>query len=201
MRTLRPPEFRVALLATVLAAAIGPVAAQQPDSAVRPLAPKFGSGLAWVEPLPLSPRELAKLLSGVSELDLRDSAIVALTQHFLEARQAASAAAEADAPDSWVTSIGGQQVGLDQRWIYLGPIKLPSTLLALLPLNLQANPTEYAAFRKREAMREDILTAGWRSANLAELKEAVRRLRQEREAEREFEKNRRTAPPVEGTPP
>lgn len=189
------------LLAAALFAAASPVAAQKPDTASRKPVPSFGSGLVWVEPLPLSPRELAKLLSGVSDLDLRDSAIVALTQHFLEAREAANAAAAGSAPESWVTSIGGQQVGLDQQWIYLGPIKLPAALLGLLPLNYQVNPTEYAAFRKREAMREDILTAGWRSANLAELKQAIDRMRQEREDAREFEKNRRTAPPAEGTPP
>ena len=27
-------------------------------------------------------------------------------------------------------------MGLDERWIYLGPIKLPSALLALLPINV-----------------------------------------------------------------
>ncbi|HRP08628.1 MAG TPA: hypothetical protein PLL69_09080, partial [Gemmatimonadales bacterium] len=119
---------------------------------------------------------------------------------FLKARAEASADAEAGKLPSWVTELGGQQVGLDQQWIYLGPVKLPAALLATLPLNVQVNPTEYAAFRKRQAMREDILTAGWRSANLAELRQAVKRLRQEREAEQEFGKNRRTAPPAEDVP-
>jgi len=199
MRLLLRADRALALVAALSLAATS-VAAQQPDTAATTLTPRFGSGMAWVEPLPMTPRELAKLLSGIPDHEIRDSAIAALTQHFLKARAEASADAEAGKLPSWVTELGGQQVGLDQQWIYLGPVKLPAALLATLPLNVQVNPTEYAAFRKRQAMREDILTAGWRSANLAELRQAVKRLRQEREAEQEFEKNRRTAPPAEDVP-
>lgn len=178
-----------------------PCFAQQPDSAGRVPKPQFASGVIWVEPLPMSPRQLASLLTGTPEQELADSAVAALTQHFLQALAAerARAAAENSRPD-WTTTIAGQPVGLDERWIYLGPIKLPSALLALLPLDVMANPTEMAIARRRNAMREDILTAGWRSANLAEFQDVVRRLRAEREAERQFEINRRTPPEDPGAP-
>lgn len=198
MRSPRADARGVGALLLLLLAAT-PVAAQQTDS-VRPrIKPSFGSGMVWVEPLPMTPRELAALLTGRSERQLDDSTVVAIVQHFRDAVAQAEARLDASGkrPD-WTTTIGDQPVGLDERWIYLGPIKLPSALLALLPINVMANPTEVAAARKRNSMREDIMTAGWRAANLADLKKAVRRLRDEREADAEFERNRRTPPPTEG---
>lgn len=197
-----PPRLPWSLAAVVLLLAASPVAAQRPDSTRARLKPHFGSGLVWVEPLPMTPRELAALISGKSERQLSDSTVVAITQHFLEAVAAAEAQRLASGKPDWTTTIGDQPVGLDERWIYLGPIKLPSALLALLPINTMANPTEVAAARKRNSMREDILTAGWRAANLADMRKAVRQLREEKERDREFERNRRTPPPADGaTPP
>lgn len=178
-----------------------PLGAQTPDTAPRVLTPRFGSGLVWVEPLPMTPRELASLLSGQSQEQISDSAVVALTQQFLDAIAAARAVdSMAQYRPDWTTTLGGQPVGLDDRWIYLGPIRLPTMLLALLPLNVMPNPTEAAMARKRDAMREDIATAGRRSANLAEFSRVIKQLREQREAEREFERNRRI-PPEDTEPP
>ena len=197
-RRLARAEARGAWLLLLLLAAT-PVAAQQSDSTRARIKPSFGSGMVWVEPLPMTPRELAALLTGRSERQLDDSTVVAIVQHFREAvAQAEARFEESGKRPDWTTTIGDQPVGLDERWIYLGPIKLPSALLALLPINVMANPTEVAAARKRNSMREDIMTAGWRAANLADLKKAVRRLREEREADQEFERNRRTPPPTDG---
>lgn len=197
----RPPESFACRLALVVLLGAAPLGAQVSDTLPAPVRPSFGSGLVWVDPLPMTPRELASLLSGKPEEEITDSLAAALTQHFL------AAVAEAQALDSmagyrpdWTTSIAGQPVGLDDRWIYLGPIRLPTMLLALLPIDVMPNPTEAAMARKRAAMREDILTAGRRSANLAEFAKAVKALRAQREAEREFERNRRT-PPEETEPP
>lgn len=174
-------------------------AAQQPSDTTRRITPRYGTGLIWVEPLPLTPREIAALLSGRSESQLLDSAITALTQRYIDA-MAEELRDQPPALPSWVTTVDGQEVGIDSRFIHLGPLKVPTFLLALLPINVQPNPTQAAMARKLGAMREDLLTAGRRSANLAEFKEAVQRLRAEREAEAEFERNRRT-PPDSGTPP
>lgn len=187
-------------LLLLLGVAGAPLTAQS-DSVRQLLRPQFGSGLVWVEPMPMTPRELAALLTGRPADQIADSAIAALTQRFLEAMEMARAQDSAlnHQPD-WTTSIAGQTVGIDERWIHLGPIKLPSMLLALLPINVMPNPTEAALARKRSMMREDILTAGVRSANLAEFSRAVKALREQREADREFERNRRT-PPVETEQP
>jgi hypothetical protein len=201
-RSLRgDPSYRATVVAALLVIA-APVAGQQPDSVRGRIKPSFGSGMVWVQPLPMTPRELAALLTGKSERQLSDSTVFAITQHFIEAVAAAEAERQASGKPDWTTTIGGQPVGLDERWIYLGPIKLPSALLALLPINTMVNPTELAAARKRNSMREDILTAGRRAANLNDLKKAVRALREEKERDREFERNRRIPPPDDGaTPP
>jgi hypothetical protein len=197
-----PAEGRLlAGFATLLVVVAAPLAAQDSLPGRTRIKPNFGSGVVWVEPMPMTPRELAALLTGKSERQLSDSTVVAITQHFLEAVAAAEAQRTASGRPDWTTTFGGQPVGLDERWIYLGPIKLPTALLALLPINVMANPTEVAAARKRNAMREDILTAGWRVANLSEMKKSVRVLRESKERDREFERNRRTPPPPEGSTP
>lgn len=190
-------RWRASAVAALLVIA-APLAGQQPDSGRGRIKPSFGSGTVWVQPLPMTPRELAALLTGKSERQLSDSTVFAITQHFREAVAAAEAQRQASGKPDWTTTFGGQPVGLDERWIYLGPIKLPSALLALLPINTMANPTEVAAARKRNSMREDILTAGWRAGNLSDMKKAVRALREEKERDREFERNRRTPPPADG---
>jgi hypothetical protein len=173
----------------------GAVSAQGGEGPVRRIAPRFGGGVVWVEPLPFTPRELAAMLSGRSPSQIQDSAVVALTQHFLEAMAEQALREQANRPADWTTTIGGQTVGLDQQWLYLGPLKVPTILLALLPIDFGGNPTEIDRARRMAAMRDDLLIAGRRSANLAEFREAVRQLRDEREAAREFERNRRAAPP------
>lgn len=185
-----------ALAWAALMLVVAPVTAWGQDSVAtrRRVAPRFGSGIVWVEPLPFTPREIAAMLSGRSPSELHDSAVVALTQQFLDAMAMQAERDRANLPPNWTTSIGGQTVGLDQQWIYLGPLKVPTILLALLPIDYGGNPTEIDRARRLAAMRDDLLIAGRRSANLAEFQEAVRALRAEREQQREFERNRRTPP-------
>lgn len=97
-------------------------------------------------------------------------------------------------PPSWTTQLGGKTVGVDSKWIYLGPIRVPTFLLALIPLNVQANPTQADMNRRLNAMREDLYIAARRSANYADFKAAVGRLRDETQRRRDFDKAQRTAP-------
>lgn len=182
----------VVVLMAVLMGVPAAATAQAGSDTVR-ITPRYGTGLIWVEPLPLTPREIAALLSGKSESQLLDSAITALTQRYIDA-MADELRDQPPALPSWVTTVGDQEVGIDSRFIHLGPLKVPTFLLALLPINVQPNPTQAAMVRKLNTMREDLLTAGRRSANLAEFKEAVRALREQKESEVEFERNRRTPP-------
>lgn len=181
----------LAALLAMLAAA--PLDAQQQADSVRRAVPAFGAGLIWIAPLPLSPQEIARLLAGRTQEALTDSAIASLTQKYIDAMAEEMRNAPPAIP-SWTTKIGGQEVGVDSRWIHLGPLKIPTFLLAMLPINVQANPTEAAMARKLDMMRRDLLTAGRRAANLEEFKRAVKALREQKEAERDFERNRRTPP-------
>lgn len=82
----------------------------------------------------------------------------------------------------WTTEIAGQTWGLDGKWIYLGPIKLPATVLALLPL-----PSGNYDLAQRniqlQRMREDLMDAAGRAANAVEFKRYVKELRERKEKE------------------
>jgi hypothetical protein len=45
-------------------------------------------------------------------------------------------------PGDWTTNINGQKWGVDQKFIHLGPVEIPTAVLAILPLNVTANPID-----------------------------------------------------------
>jgi hypothetical protein len=45
-------------------------------------------------------------------------------------------------PGDWTTNIGGNKWGIDQKFIHLGPVSIPTAVLAVLPLNVTANPID-----------------------------------------------------------
>lgn len=197
------PRARGALLAACAAwvAASGLAAQDLPRDSVGParrLVPAFASGLPWVMPLPVTPRELAARLTGRSPAEIQDSIIDALGQRYLDA--VAAEQARAPSAPSWTTTLGEQAVGLDARWIYLGPVRVPTFLLALLPLNLEGNPIARDQWRRRASMLEDIAVAGRRAATLDELEASIRQVRERREEADELVRNQRIPPP-DGTEP
>ncbi|MEO5799097.1 MAG: hypothetical protein ABIZ70_11105 [Gemmatimonadales bacterium] len=157
------------------------------------IGPKYGDGRVWVRPLPETPKQIASALTGKTPAQLADSAVAVMVQDYLEA-MAKEEAGQRNAPPSWTTKVAGQLVGLDAKWIYLGPLKIPTMLLGLLPINLQGNPTQADFNRKLSVMRQDLFDAARRADNLAEFKKAVKELRQEKQRQKDFEKNQRTAP-------
>jgi hypothetical protein len=88
------------------------------------------------------------------------------------------------APGDWTVEKGGQKWGIDQKKIYLGPVSLPTALLALLPLNVQGNPTEIERGRALSYQRQDIQYHAQRAASDEEFKAAVKRIRERKERER-----------------
>ena len=157
------------------------------------IGPRYGQGRVWVRPLPEAPKQLAEALTGRSQAQLADSVVNVMVQVYLDA-MAQEAVGRRTAPPSWTTTIAGQLLGLDAKWIYLGPLKIPTALLALLPINLQGNPTQADMNRKLSVMRQDLFEAARRADNLAEFKQAVKELRQEKQRQRDFSKNQRTPP-------
>ncbi len=161
--------------------------------ATSPFRQRFGNGLLWVGPLPVTPGEVAQQIAGYSRKQIADSVITEIIQGYLD-RMAEERAQQGPALPSWTTTLGGKKVGVDQKWIYLGPIKIPAALLALLPINAGGNPTAAEYNKRLSAMREDLFEAARRSANYEDFKKAVKGLREETQRKRDFEKNRRTAP-------
>ena len=199
-RLARQADARVraagwAVLGLVAAAVSAAPAVAQDTARVQRLGPAFGDGRLWVRPLPFTPAELAARIGGGAPQSTIDSLVSEMIQGYLDA---VAAGAGELRPPSWVTSVGGQTVGVDPMWIHLGPIKLPTFLLGLIPLNVQANPQQAAQARRWADMRQMIQVQGARDAALDDIGRAARALREQRDADREFERNQRTPPPTGG---
>ena len=59
-------------------------------------------------------------------------------------------------PTDWTKEIGGQKYGMDSKWVYVGPVKVPSFLLAAIPMKVQANPTVTDRNRRINEMSAEI---------------------------------------------
>lgn len=179
----------------------GAASGTEPEASAGGLAPgRIGAALAsgklWVRPLPLPPRELAARLTG-DPRELADSVVTRVIQEFLDSLAADPASRGVQLP-SWTTNIAGAKFGLDSKWIHVAGLKVPAALLALLPIPYGGN--EALAFDRSEWLYEDLRQASQRSSNLAEFKTTIREIRERKQAEREFERNRRTPPPSDKEP-
>lgn len=84
----------------------------------------------------------------------------------------------------WTFEKGGKKYGLDGKHIYVADIKIPAALLALLPINQQANPQALERSRAIAAMNADIAFHAQRAMNEEEFQAAVKRIRERKERER-----------------
>ena len=164
--------------------------APRPGRTVR-IGPALGEGKLWVRPLPAPPRELARELAR-SHLELVDSAVAAIVQAYVDSVLSAPAAAGA-APPSWTTQIFGKTFGIDSKYIYLGGLRIPSAVLALLPIK-GGTTMEYSQANRLALIREDLQRASARAQTMEEFKRAVKELRAERERQKEIERNQRLKP-------
>lgn len=188
-----PVGHSVATPAPLVVAMAAPIAVDSPPPASSSLQPKYGDGRLWVRPLAESPRSIARALTGKTDKELTDSAVAAMVQVYLDA-MAREQAEHPSTPPSWTTTIGGKTVGLDSKWIYLGPIKVPTALLALLPIKVSGNMSNYQYQQQLQLMRSDLFEAARRAATYDDFKQAVKELRAQTEERRQFRKNQRTPP-------
>lgn len=156
------------------------------------IGPARGQGTLWVQPLPLPPRELAQRLTR-SHIELVDSAVSAIVQAYIDSVVATPS--RGGALPSWTTDIEGQTFGIDSKYIYLGPLKIPSAILALLPIPGGGN-ADLVEGRRLAAIRADLAYAVRRAETMDDFKKAIKEIRERREREREFERNQRQRPPV-----
>ncbi len=157
------------------------------------LAPQYGSGILWGHLPTPTVEELARQALGVSSGPRIDSATTVRLQRYIDSLTLEQQRFRPQ-PPRWTTSLGGQTVGLDAQWIHLGPIRIPTAILALLPIAMPGNPTQQEYTRKLDVMRQDLYIAAGRAQNYADFRAAVAQLRAEREAEQAFRDAQRRRP-------
>lgn len=94
------------------------------------------------------------------------------------------------APATWTFNAGGQTYGMDSQWFYLGPIKIPTALLALVPFP-QGNIDQARQNQQLMRMRADLLRAAARSEAEEDFRRAVNQIRERRDRERREQLERR----------
>jgi hypothetical protein len=141
----------------------------------RGVTPAFIDPRLWAptDPAPVRPRTQTERL---------DSAIASRVHH-LEDSLRAIGPQRADGDWSW-TGKDGKKYGIDQKYIHLGNFSIPTALLALLPLNVQGNPTTYDNAKRVGMMRAEILDQSARAARDEEFNQAVKELRDRKQKER-----------------
>lgn len=89
-------------------------------------------------------------------------------------------------PGDWTVGKGDTKWGIDPKWIHFGKLKVPTALLALLPINAQSNPS--FNYRERAAIRWDIQYHAQRAITEDEFRKSVKRIRERMERERASER-------------
>ena len=153
--------------------------------------PQPGDGRLWVSPRPALPAAVAERLYG--DTTGRDEVAVARLRAMVDSlNEIIDVEQRSNRIPSWTTDVAGTKFGIDSQFIHVAGIKIPTTLLALLPITLpEGNYGEQVRARQLQEMREDIYYSAQRAATLEEFRRYVRELRARNEAERELERRRR----------
>ena len=140
----------------------------------RGVRPSYSDGRVWTPPGPvISPPKTVK--------QTIDSLIADAIGPY---NDSVAAAAQRRDPTDWTIEKGGYKWGIDRHAIRLGPVSIPTALLAMLPLNVQGNPTTIERDRSYAAMNRDISWHAQQAINDADFMKAVRSIRERKERER-----------------
>ena len=97
--------------------------------------------------------------------------------------------------NSVTISILGKEFGIDGKNIIVAGLRIPAAILGFLPLSLGGGTIDpNRSARRVRDMREDLLQAAQRAENYAEFKQAIKDIRDRKQAERDFERNQRATP-------
>lgn len=137
--------------------------------------PQFTDPRLWApsEPVPVRPKTSTERL---------DSAIASQVHHL---QDSLAALGPQRTPGDWTwKGKDGKKYGIDGGLIHLGNFSIPTALLALLPFNVQGNPTTYENARRIGSIRAEIIAQEARSVRDEEFNQAVKELRERKQKER-----------------
>ena len=144
----------------------------------RGASPAYTDGRVWVGPAPAEspPLTSAQRLDSAlkSRIAVHNDSMAAIAE--LQSHQRK--------PGDWTIKKGGETYGIDQQYIHLGKFSIPTAVLALLPLNVQGNPSAMENEHRLNMMHGEIMEQAQRAMNDAEFREAVKRIRERKERER-----------------
>jgi hypothetical protein len=141
---------------------------------LRGIQPRYEDPRVWVAPgeIASAPKTSSEQLDSVIALDIgrfNDSVRVARG-----GRQ----------PGDWTFEKNGQKYGIDSKYIRLGPVSIPTAVLAMLPINIAGNPTTYERSKTLTSRHDEIFEQAQRGINDADFNKAVREIRERKERER-----------------
>jgi hypothetical protein len=87
-------------------------------------------------------------------------------------------------PGDWTIDRNGRKWGVDPKYIHLGKFQIPTAVLALLPMNAQANPSALERNKLQNQLHADIFWNAQRGMNEADFKKAVKSIRERKEREK-----------------
>jgi hypothetical protein len=167
---------------------VGPVAGTGgPGFGARP---EYHGPQVWVPAAP--PGEGAKPRSFSAQLDSSVHAII--DRH----NDSLAMAGTPRQPGDWTKTIGGKKYGIDQQFIHLGPVEIPTAILAALPLNnFTGNPIAATNERLINSRSDDIKYQMNRALNDEEFNKAVKEERLRKEREHDQQQKQKDQPPAD----
>lgn len=163
----------------------------------RGIRPRYSDPRLWAAPgdIVSAPKSATQRL---------DSVIATIIQPFNDSVAIASGQRK---PGDWTFEKGGRKYGIDQQYIRLGKVSIPTALLAMLPINTTGNPSVNDRNRLQNQLRSDIFYQAQRGMNEVDFKKAVKSIRERKERERAAssglsdKKTRPADEPASGIPP
>lgn len=152
----------------------------------RRIGPTFGDGLLWEE-------ADVGIIGEEEEWGAQETLLALEVAEMLADILEDSLWARGGIP-SWVTTIGGQEWGIDSQYIHLGPVKIPTVLAALLAFSNLPQMGNYELAQQQAWLadvRNQILTQAQRMDQMKEFRRAVKALEARKRKERDEERRRR----------
>lgn len=145
----------------------------------------YGDGRFWVAPLEARLGLIGDSSNPLTHAEKVDSALKARILAFIDTMPP-DGFRTADIP-RWTRDIDGKTWGVDEKWVYLGDLKIPSAILALIPAP-QGNYYQAKDAQALAAVREQIIYSARIADNKADFNRYVKEIRKRKDAEREARK-------------